>query len=274
MSGGSTTQVSNAGPWAPAQPYLRNSMKEANRLYNRGVGRGVYRGRTTPGMSRATRRGLDRLSQAADDGRTALTRESFDAMRSGGFSGSQLAARDTMAGFADRSMMGESNPHLRRALDAANASTRDAVNMNAIAAGRYGSADHATALARAINDSNTNALFGQYNSDADRVMGASAQQFNMGQQGIANMRTLYENSLMPAQTMLQVGAAREQDRQNRINDRLRLFEERQNRPWEVLERRNAILAGAGRLGSTGSVQTTSTPNVAQAALNYGLSGKG
>lgn len=274
MSGGSTTQTSNAGPWAPAQPYLKNSMKEADRLYKAGTGGGIYRGRTTPGLSQSTNQGLGRLYQAANAGRNNLTGQSIQAMRRGGFSGSQIAARNTMSGFADRSMMGEGNPYLRRALDTANESTRDAVNMNAMAAGRYGSANHATAMAKAINDSNSSALFGQYNQDADRVMNASTQQFNMGQQGINNMRTLYENSLMPANTLLQVGAAKEQQMQNLINDKRRIFEEEQSRPWELLERRNAIMSGAGRLGDARTVQTSSTPNVAQAALNYGLSGKG
>src|SRR5262245_8970797 len=53
MSGGGTTtnQVQNKDPWAPAQPYLQDIMKQANALYVGGAGGQTWGGPLQAGMS-------------------------------------------------------------------------------------------------------------------------------------------------------------------------------------------------------------------------------
>jgi hypothetical protein len=72
---------------------------------------------------------------------------------------------------------------------------------------------------------------------------------------------------------MQVGAMNEDLATRQMNDKLRVFNEQQNKPWENLSRLNAIASGAGQLGGT---QTTSQPgqNPFLTALGYGATGAG
>ncbi|MNL48496.1 hypothetical protein D3C87_1713600 [compost metagenome] len=72
---------------------------------------------------------------------------------------------------------------------------------------------------------------------------------------------------------MNVGAMNEDLATREMNDRLRLFNDQQNKPWEQLGRLNAIASGAGSMGGT---QTTTQPgqNPFLTAAGYGLSGLG
>jgi hypothetical protein len=58
-----------------------------------------------------------------------------------------------------------------------------------------------------------------------------------------------------------------------MNDKLRIFNETQSKPWENLARLNGIASGAGSLGGT-TTQSQPGQNPFLTALGYGASGAG
>lgn len=201
------------------------------------------------------------------------------------------------------------NPAFQDVLRQAQTSARDAVNMSAGGAGRYGGAVHQGNLASEVGDLTSRMVGQEYQNWQNRrdaanqnlftmgqtgigtQMNANAgaanigqqglanrmntqnQIFGMGQQGIGNLGTAYQGLNKPAEDLFQVGAMREDMKRRQIDDQLRRFNERNNAGWNQLSRLNAIASGAGQLGST---TTTAQPgqNPWLSAMGYGATGLG
>lgn len=98
--------------------------------------------------------------------------------------------------------------------------------------------------------------------------GAAQNLSAMGQQALGNLGTAYTGMQAPAQDLMKIGAMNEDLATRRMNDRLRIFNETQNKPWEQLGRLNAIASGAGQMGGT-TTQTAPGQNPFLTALGYG-----
>lgn len=116
-------------------------------------------------------------------------------------------------------------------------------------------------------------LFNMGQSGLANRMNTQNAIFGMGQQGVGNLGTAYEGMQQPAQDLMQVGAMNEDLATRQMNDKLRIFNQKNNAPWEQLGRLNAIASGAGQMGGT---QTQSQPgqNPFLTALGYGTTGLG
>ncbi|RVI91826.1 hypothetical protein [Sinorhizobium meliloti] len=127
------------------------------------------------------------------------------------------------------------------------------------------------ALANVQNAQNN--LFNMGQSGLANRMNTQNAIFGMGQQGIGNLGTAYQGLSQPAQDMMQVGAMNEDLATRQMNDKLRVFNDTQNAPWNQIARLNAVASGAGSLGGT---QTQSQPgqNPFLTALGYGTTGLG
>lgn len=103
--------------------------------------------------------------------------------------------------------------------------------------------------------------------------GINSALFNAGQAGLGNMKDAYGVAQLPYQTQMQIGAMDEDLATRKLNDKIRLFEAKQNAPWNQISRLNAVASGAGQMGST---QTSSQPgqNPFLTALGYGTTGLG
>jgi hypothetical protein len=95
----------------------------------------------------------------------------------------------------------------------------------------------------------------------------------MGQTGFGQLGQAYSGMQAPAQDLMKVGGMDDDYATRVMNDRLRVFNEQQNKPWENLSRLQAIASGAGQLGGS---QTQSQPgqNPFLTALGYGATGAG
>lgn len=91
--------------------------------------------------------------------------------------------------------------------------------------------------------------------------------FNMNQAGLDNMGRAYETALQPYQTKMGVGNILQQQKQNVINDRMRVFDARN--PMNAYQQFLGLASGM----PTGQVQTTQ-PSALQMALTGGLGGLG
>jgi hypothetical protein len=97
--------------------------------------------------------------------------------------------------------------------------------------------------------------------------------YGMGQQALGNLGTAYTGMQQPANDLMKIGGMNEDLATRKMNDKLRVFNEKQNKPWDQLGRLNAIASGAGQMGGT---QTQSQPgqNPFLSALGYGATGLG
>jgi hypothetical protein len=251
MSGGSTTQTktnSNAEPWAPSQPYLKNAMGEADALFNAGVGSQVNTTSQVVPFANQTMQSMNNMQQLAGEQMGNLQKpiNSYSQMISdltpiarGDFSGDNLF-----------------NTNLRNALEAA----RQAVDLSASGVGRYGGGQHQGTMAKSIGDLTNQAMLDRQNWAAGNL-----QNFGnaMGQAwGTANLGN---------DALARIGGNYEQLYANQLQDQNRIFNENQNNQWDNLARYNAIMSGAGQLGGrqTERVSSPTTPMWQQGA-GFGL----
>lgn len=316
MSGGSKTQTTttNNAPWKAAQPALQLGLKQAQDLFKADPTgqKGVYTGSTVVPWSSQTQQGMGQIQNAANanSGGRGLSGQYQDLINQGGLSDAQQKAMAGMSNTAanpfnsyqsaalkntqntaNSSFNINANPAFQQVLQQAQAGARDAVNMSAGGAGRYGSGVHQGNLASEVGELTSRMVGQEYNNWQNRrdsanqnlfnmgQAGVNTQQnaqnalFGMGQAGIGNLGTAYNGLGKPAQDLMQVGAMNEDLATRQMNDRLRIFNDKANAPWNQLGRLNAIASGAGSLGGT---QTTAQPgqNPWLTGLGYGATGLG
>lgn len=274
MSGGSKqTTTQSSAPWEGAQPALRQSVNTAQNLYNNGIGSEVYTGSTVVPWSSQTQQAMGNIQNnaSANTGGSGLSGQYQSAINNGGYNAAQQDALRNTQSLANSTY--SVSPELQKVLDAQASKVGDTVNLNASAAGRYGSGSNQSLLAKNIGDLTNSTIFNDYTNWQGRRDAANSNLFNMGQQGFNNLGAAYTGLNAPNQDLMNVGAMSEDLATRYKNDELRIFNDQQNKPWEQLGRLNAIASGAGSMGGT---QTTSQPgqNPFLTAAGYGLSGLG
>jgi hypothetical protein len=103
----------------------------------------------------------------------------------------------------------------------------------------------------------------QQNTAIGTKSGLESQLFNMNQAGLDNMGKAYDTALKPSQTQMGVGNIYQQQAQNVINDKMRMFDA-QN-PMNAYQQFLGLASGM----PTGTTQTT-TPSTLQMLLGGGL----
>lgn len=279
MSGGSKTQTTttNNAPWSAAQPALKTGLDQAQKLFNADpTGKStVYTGSTVVPWDRRTSHGMNETMQNAYanwDGR-GLSGQYQDVINQGGFNDPQKAALSNTQATANSKFDINANPAFQKVLQQAQGAARDSVNLSAGSAGRYGGAIHQGNLASEVGDLTSRMVGQEYQNWQNRRDAANSNLFNMGQQGIGNLGTAYSGLNKPAQDLMQVGAMNEDLATRRLNDRLRVFNDKNNAPWQQLGRLNAIASGSGQLGGT-TTQSQPGQNPFLSALGYGATGLG
>jgi hypothetical protein len=275
MPGNKSQQTSSTTtqPWSGAQPALNTALKGAQDLYNSGVGGGVYTGSTVVPYDVHTGNALNQLSanayaNTAGRGAGAQFQNIIDA---GGYNPAQSVALKNTQNVANANW--SVSPELQKIINQTNADATTNVGLANSAAGRYGSGLGNSAIADTVSKNTNNLLYSDLNNFNTRKDAANSNLFNMGQTGIGNLASSYQNMNAPLTDLMKVGATSEDMATRQLNDKLRIFDAQQNRPWENLSRLNAIASGAGQLGGT---QTTAQPgaNPWLQAAGYGLTGAG
>lgn len=275
MNGGGskTTQTTNSAPWSGAQPALNTALSGAQNLYNSGVGSQVYTGSTVVPWDKQTIAGQNAITKSANANINGqgLSGQLQGVINSGGYNDAQLGALNNTKNLANSSW--SVSPELQKIIDQTNADANTNVSLANSAGGRYGSGAGNAAIADAVSKNTNNLLYSDLNNFQTRRDAANSNLFNMGQTGFGNLGTAYTGLQAPAQDLMKVGGMNEDLATRQMNDRLRIFDAQQQRPWENLSRLNAIASGAGQLGGT---QTTAQPgqNPWLTALGYGATGAG
>lgn len=272
-----TTTTTNSAPWSAAQPALKLGLNQAQKLFKADPTgqKNVYGGSTVVPWSWQTQQGMDLVQNnaRANMGNRGTTAQYQDIINQGGFNDAQRAALGNTQATANSAFDINSNPAFQDVLRQAQTGARDAVNMSAGGAGRYGGAIHQGNLASEVGDLTSRMVGSEYQNWQNRKDAANANLFNMGQTGIGNLGTAYSGLNAPAQDLFQVGAMKEDLATRQMNDKLRIFNEKNQAPWDQIGRLNAIGSGAGQMGGT---QTQSQPgqNPFLTALGYGATGAG
>ncbi len=274
MSGGSkqtTTQTSS--PWSGAQPALTQAIGGAQNLYNSGVGSQVYTGSTVVPWASQTQQAMNNIQNNANvnTGNRGLSEQYQDTIVNGGYNHAQRESLYNTRNLANSQF--SVTPELQKVLDAQASKVGDAVNLNASAAGRYGSGANQTLLAKNVGDLANQTIYNDYTNFLGRRDAANSNLFNMGQQGFNNLGAAYTGLNAPNQDLMNIGAMNEDLATRYKNDELRIFNEAQNKPWEQLGRLNAIATGAGSMGST-TTESKPGANPFLTAVGYGNTGLG
>lgn len=279
-----TSQQANKDPWGPAQPYLMQSLNNAQGLWMGDLGMHPWTGPTQAAIDPRLQQGLDTtqsMAQGELGGTTGVnaTRSFLQGQvenegLSGGMKDYVLPNMQQMYSEAD----GQQNPYLQAILDTSNRQIADKVNSSMSGAGRYGSGQHADVMTRALAESANPILAQDYTQrqamkqgllrDIDTIYsGGLGRAMQAGQMipGMDNARYAGADRLMG------LGQFYQQRAQNDLNAQIDRWNAEQARPWENAARYAAIVGGAGGLGGTMS-STTATPSVAPPLSNRILGG--
>lgn len=269
-----TTQT-NSAPWSVAQPALKTAVTGAEKLYKSGVGGKVYDGSTVIPWDQQTQQGMSAIQQGANAniGGAGLSGQYQDVIDNGGYNADQLAALNNTKATANSNFDINSNPAFMQVLQQTQDAARNGVNASASGAGRYGSGIHQQTLGNTLGDVTNRAVGQEYGNWQARKDAANSNLFNMGQTGFGNLGQAYTGMQAPANSLMQVGAMNEDYATRQMNDKLRIFNEQQNKPWDQLGRLNAIASGAGQMGGT-STQSQPGQNPFLTAMGYATGGAG
>ena len=269
-----TTQ-SSSEPWKTAQPALKTAITGAQDLYKKGVGGGIYEDSTVIGWDPQTQQGMNAITQGtnANMGGNGLSGQLQGVIDSGGYNAAQLDAMNNTRATANSNFDINSNPAFMQVLQQTQDAARNGVNASASGAGRYGSGIHQQTLGNTLGDVTNRAVGQEYNNFQNRRDAANNNLFNMGQQAFGNLGAAYTGMQAPANSLMQVGAMNEDLATRQMNDKLRVFNAKQNTPWDQLGRLNAIASGAGQMGGT-QTQTQPGQNPFLTALGYASGGAG
>lgn len=284
MAGSSKTQTqttSNA-PWKPSQEALKTGLTDAQNLYKSGVGGQTYTGSTVIPFSQQTTQGMGQMENNANASMPAFQQNFGNVaanMNNGGLNGLQQDSVARLYDQANGSMMG-GNPYLDQVISRASQDVTNGVNLNASAAGRYGSTAHQGQLTDAIGDMASQMRMQDYGTERGYMQDAIGSLFNAGQQqqdninqGSQALGNAYQAMMQPSQSLMDVGGNYEDLATRLKNDELRIFEDAQNSPWDQIARLNAVAGGAGQMGSTGST-TAQGPSRLASGLGGAVSGYG
>lgn len=279
MSGGSKQQTTttNNAPWSAAQPALKTGLKQATKLFNADPTgqKSVYTGSTVIPWSSQTQQGMGLVANNANanTGPGGLQQQFQSVINQGGYNDAQQSAVANTRDVANSSFNIDANPAFQQVLQQAQGAARDSVNLSAGGAGRYGSGVHQGNLASEVGDLTARMVGSEYQNWQNRRDSANSNLFNMGQQGIGNLGTAYQGLSLPAQDLMQVGAMNEDLATRQMNDKLRVFNDKNNAGWNQIGRLNAIASGAGQMGGT-TTQSQPGQNPFLTALGYGTTGLG
>ncbi len=305
MPGGTQTTNTNttSKPYKGSVDLIDRALKDAFNLYKGGVGNDVYTGSLVVPMSNQDTQAYDNLTHIANrnSGDRGLQGNLQGIINKGGFNGYQSGALSNMQrqmqqlgpnGLSDaqdsamrnfRQLANsdyslDANPGARGVLKGEIRDATDAVNLNASAAGRYGSGVHEGVLAKNIGDISNNFRYNDFNNFLGRKdaansgmaslgqqgvqnrQGLSSSLFNAGQAGLGNMTQAYQGLQAPEQTRLGVGSAYDDLMKRTMDDQKRIFDQTQNSGWDAISRLLGVAGLNGQYKDTTGTTVAPGPN--------------
>lgn len=254
------TQSTSSEPWKAAQPALQLGLTDAMKAYKSGIGSQPFTGSTVVPYAQQTMQGMQNMQVDAGSARPAF-QQNFNQVAAnagmGGLNALQQGAVDRLKPMADGSML-NGNPFIDDVIRRTSDDIAGSANLMASAAGRYGSGGHQNVIADSVGDVSSRMRMANYDTERGYMQDAIGSLFNAGQQqqnningNTAALMSAYGGMMQPSQTMMDIGGMYEDLYGRQLNDQLRIFNERQQQPWNQIAHLNAIASGAGQLGGSG-----------------------
>jgi hypothetical protein len=160
LSKSKTKTVQSNDPWGPAQPYILKGLQQSSQVFDQ----------QQPSLNKYSGMQMDTYGRVAPGAEQGII-------------GGQGVINDTLAG---KNLNG--NPYLDKLLAATRADTTNAVNSQFEGAGRYGSANYAGALGKAIANAEDQVRYGNYSQERQNQLNAvgQAQSLMGGSQSLLN----------------------------------------------------------------------------------------
>jgi hypothetical protein len=244
-SGGTQSTTSKSEPWKNAQPYLNDIMSSASGLFRSGAGRESYPFSTTVPFSNQSEQALTNIEELAGQtpGFVSAAGDNLEKTLNGGFL--------------------NDNPYLDQAFSQGADQIENRINSAASLRGRVGSGAHQELLTKNLGQLANNIYGGNYQSERDRMQGAT-----MAAPVLDNLR--FSN----AERLGSVGASREGLAKDQLQDAMGRFDFSQNNPWEMLNRYNSLIQGFGGLGGKTTGTAPKSGGGLGGAVGGGLAGLG
>lgn len=245
-SGGSTTTVQKADPWAGAQPYITDYLKTGQQVTSRPFE--FYNGDTIAGFSPEQELGFNLTTQRALSGSPTLN-------------AANNSITDTLNG---NYLSPDSNPYFKGTVDQAMGDVQSRVNSQ-FNNSNFGGSAHQEVMSRSLGNVANDMYSNNYQNERSRQLQASTQ-----------APSLAGADYMDAAQLQGVGAQRQGLAQSYMNDAKSTFDQAANFPYTQLNRyADVVRAGQGVGGtttSTGTQQQASNPITG--AVGGGLAGYG
>ena len=251
MGSGTQTTVASSDPWQPAQGALQMGLRDATRAYKRGIGANT--GNMVVPYSKQSMGAFESLMDMsnANSGGQGLSGNLQGIINNGGFNSQQKGALDNWQNLANSEYDFNANPGSQGVLDSIIRDTKDAANLGAAAAGRYGSGMHQGRLAQDVGDVSSQFRMNDFNTFLGRRDAANSNLFNGAQAGIGNMTSAFQGMQAPQQAALGVGSAMEDLKRRQLDERARVA----NLPWDQIGK----LMNVGNLGGQYKTTTATSP---------------
>lgn len=258
-----TTTTQRNDPWAPAQPYLQNILGQANQLYNRGSQ--YYPFSTVTPFSNQTESALTGIENMAGQP-NQIGADSSNALR-GILNGSNPALSATANGDYLNN-----NPHLHEMFGALSGDVTDAVNGQFSLAGRTGSPAHAGEMTKELGNLGA-MIYGQDYARERQNQLSAAGQLQSGQlAGLGLAPSVTDQQYDPLNRLAGVGAARENQGRQTLQDLMSRWDFSQNAPWQNLGRFASLVNPiAGQYGTSTSTQPNGGPSDWQQGIGAAIS---
>lgn len=191
---GAFNNVTN--PYAPAESNLQAILQRAAGIAGNDQN-------FVPVQGATTQQGIQSLIDMAGQGSAAVNPlSSVVGSAVNGFN----TGSGTLSNTASGGMLGQESPQLRAVLDRVASDTTNRVNQNFSAAGRYGSGNHAGAIAREVAGAENQALLGNYNQERSYQDQAAKTLYGGGFQGAGLAPQIDQSRLLTPELLGQAGS--------------------------------------------------------------------
>lgn len=259
--GGPQTTTQKNEPWEAAQPALRRTIEEGERLYNSDIGFKPWEGPTLAELDPRTTAALNETGNIASGIGGLLGRTNYgfanNLVANNGITGDQRMAMGGLLDTASGKYLDQPNPYLQKMLDANSDNVANRVSAGASSMGRYGSGAHTGVLTKGLTNATLPVLSQNYENERQRQIAASGQAAGLFGQGAdralqtASMGSELTDALYdPSRRIGAIGDFYGARSQAELDAQRAKYEQEQARPWRMLGQLQNVAQGIGGMGGT------------------------